>query len=69
MEHWRRQAEELLEEGKRMGEAVGAAKEAVRAMNMQHEAQWNASKERLNPWDDGGRGAHCFLKILTRVLY
>ena len=36
-----------MEEGRQMEEAVGAAREGVRAMSLQHEAQWNASKERL----------------------
>lgn len=47
VEHWRRQAGELLEEGRQVEEAVEAAKETVRAMNLQHESQWKASKERL----------------------
>lgn len=53
-----------------MEEAVGAAKEAVRAMDLQHEAQWNASKERSDhPCHGRGRDGISLLRILVRELY
>lgn len=44
--HWRRQVDDLLEQGKQAEEALVGARDHVRALAVQHEAQWQASNER-----------------------
>ncbi|CAN0215307.1 unnamed protein product [Pylaiella littoralis] len=44
--HWRSQADELLEQGRQAEEAVAASREVVRALVLEHSTQWQATKYR-----------------------
>ncbi|CAN0106918.1 unnamed protein product [Scytosiphon promiscuus] len=46
-EHWRRQAHSLLEEARQAEEAVASAREVVKSLAAQHEAQWQATRGRM----------------------
>ncbi|CAM9499082.1 unnamed protein product [Ectocarpus sp. 4 AP-2014] len=46
-EHWRRQAQDLLEQGRQAEEDVVAAREAVRVLTLQHEEQRQAARDRV----------------------
>ncbi|CBJ27777.1 hypothetical protein Esi_0084_0095 [Ectocarpus siliculosus] len=46
-EHWRRQAQDLLEQGRQAEEDVVAAREVVRVLTLQHEDQRQAARDRV----------------------
>lgn len=45
-EHWRRQAQDLLGQGRQAEEDIVAAREAVRVLTLQHEEQRQAARDR-----------------------
>lgn len=46
MDHWWRQADELLEQARQAEEGVAVARERIRELTREHEEQWQASRDR-----------------------
>lgn len=44
--HWRRQLDELLDQARQTEEELADAREIIRSLARQHEAQWQASRDR-----------------------
>lgn len=47
--HWRSQVDALLEQSRQAEEAVASAREVLKSLAAQHEAQWQATQERQVP--------------------